>query len=186
MRCDNYQTRNLEAHSFPSFANSCCPSNHCSIHRQFLEMKPRSEQPALSLLSTVYKQLFIRRDPPRLSTTITAGPYSFSTMSSPSPSSLAMPPMLYGTAWKKDRTADLVYRAIKSGFRGIDTAAMKRHYDEALTGEGIRRAINEGIVTRGDLWVIIPSSPFFFSHSLIHNSKSPSRSKQNSHPKTLP
>ncbi|KAK4135574.1 Aldo/keto reductase [Trichocladium antarcticum] len=48
-----------------------------------------------------------------------------------------MPPMMYGTAWKKERTADLVYEAIKAGFRGIDTAAMKRHYDEALTGEGI-------------------------------------------------
>jgi hypothetical protein len=68
-----------------------------------------------------------------------------------------MPAMMYGTAWKKDRTADLVYEAIKAGFRGIDTAAMKRHYDEALVGEGIRRAIREGIVTRGDLFASPPS-----------------------------
>lgn len=65
--------------------------------------------------------------------------------------------MVYGTAWKKERTADLVYEAIKAGFRGIDTAAMKRHYDEVGTGEGIRRAIQDGIVTREDLWV--PSFP---------------------------
>ena len=65
----------------------------------------------------------------------------------------AMPVMLYGTAWKKERTADFVYQAIKAGFRGIDTAHMKRHYDEAGTGEGIRRAIRDGLVTREDLWV---------------------------------
>jgi diketogulonate reductase-like aldo/keto reductase len=68
-------------------------------------------------------------------------------------STAAMPPMMYGTAWKKERTADLVYEAIKAGFRGIDTAAMKKHYDEGGTGEGIRRAIREGIVSRKDLFV---------------------------------
>ena len=64
-----------------------------------------------------------------------------------------MPPMIYGTAWKKEKTADHVYNAIRAGFRGIDTAGMKRHYDEALAGEGIRRAISEGIVKRSDLYV---------------------------------
>ncbi|MEJ2657431.1 MAG: hypothetical protein P8012_09570 [Desulfobacterales bacterium] len=33
-----------------------------------------------------------------------------------------MPRIIYGTAWKKDRTADLVVKAIQLGFRGIDTA----------------------------------------------------------------
>lgn len=79
-------------------------------------------------------------------------------MSGGAASTAAMPPMMYGTAWKKDRTADLVYEAIKAGFRGIDTAAMKRHYDEALTGEGIRRAISEGVVSREDLFAsLLPS-----------------------------
>ncbi|KAK3946172.1 NADP-dependent oxidoreductase domain-containing protein [Diplogelasinospora grovesii] len=70
-----------------------------------------------------------------------------------------IPAMLYGTAWKKERTADLVYEAIKAGFRGIDTAAMKRHYDEAGTGEGIRRAIREGLVKRDDLWIQTKFTP---------------------------
>ncbi|KAK0704981.1 NADP-dependent oxidoreductase domain-containing protein [Lasiosphaeris hirsuta] len=70
-----------------------------------------------------------------------------------------MPVMLYGTAWKKERTADLVYDAIKAGFRGIDTAAMKRHYDEALTGEGIQRAIADGLVTRSELWIQTKFTP---------------------------
>jgi hypothetical protein len=75
--------------------------------------------------------------------------------------------MMYGTAWKKDRTAGLVYEAIKAGFRGIDTAAMKKHYDEAGTGEGIRRAIREGIVSRKDLFVSILTSSH---HLLMFNS----------------
>ncbi|KAK0639306.1 NADP-dependent oxidoreductase domain-containing protein [Cercophora newfieldiana] len=70
-----------------------------------------------------------------------------------------MPAMLYGTAWKKDRTADLVYEAIKAGFRGIDTAHMKKHYNEAGAGEGIRRAIDEGLVTRSDLWIQTKYTP---------------------------
>ncbi|KAL2117033.1 hypothetical protein VTJ04DRAFT_9201 [Mycothermus thermophilus] len=78
----------------------------------------------------------------------------------------AMPRMIYGTAWKKERTADLVYEAIKAGFRGIDTAAMTTHYDEAGAGEGIRRAIREGIVSREELYIQTkftpadPSSPY--------------------------
>ncbi|KAH7626974.1 NADP-dependent oxidoreductase domain-containing protein [Sordaria sp. MPI-SDFR-AT-0083] len=70
-----------------------------------------------------------------------------------------MPRMIYGTAWKKNRTADLVYEAIKEGFRGIDTAAMKRHYSEELTGEGIRRAIKDGIITREELYIQTKYTP---------------------------
>lgn len=82
-------------------------------------------------------------------------------------STAEMPPMMYGTAWKKERTADLVYEAIKAGFRGIDTAAMKKHYDEAGTGEGIRRAISEGICSRKDLFV---RPPTYYSPSIhIYN-----------------
>jgi hypothetical protein len=69
-----------------------------------------------------------------------------------SPSS-KIPKFVYGTAWKKDRTADLVYQALKAGFRGIDTAAQPRHYQEELVGDGIRRAIKEGVVKREELFV---------------------------------
>lgn len=64
-----------------------------------------------------------------------------------------IPKFIYGTAWKKDKTADLVYQAIKAGFRAIDTAAQPRHYQEALVGKGIKRAIDEGIVKRDELHV---------------------------------
>lgn len=52
---------------------------------------------------------------------------------------LQIPSMLYGTAWKKERTADLVALALESGFRGIDTACQPKHYEEALVGEGCAR-----------------------------------------------
>jgi len=64
-----------------------------------------------------------------------------------------IPPFIYGTAWKKDRTAELVYQALCSGFTGIGTAAQPRHYREDLVGEGIRQATSEGKVSWEDLFV---------------------------------
>lgn len=63
------------------------------------------------------------------------------------------PPLLYGTAWKEDRTAALTELALRMGFRGIDTANQRRHYVEAAVGEGIAAASRAGIVTRADLFV---------------------------------
>ena len=45
--------------------------------------------------------------------------------------------ILYGTAWKEDRTAELVRLALEQGFRGIDTANQRRHYFEAAVGEAV-------------------------------------------------
>jgi diketogulonate reductase-like aldo/keto reductase len=50
------------------------------------------------------------------------------------------PKMMYGTAWKEERTADLTEKAIRAGFRAIDTANQRRHYHEVGVGEGIARA----------------------------------------------
>ena len=66
---------------------------------------------------------------------------------------VVLPTFIYGTAWKKDRTADLVHQALASGFRAVDTAAQPKHYREDLVGEGIRRAIRDGTVRREDLHV---------------------------------
>ena len=72
---------------------------------------------------------------------------------------VTVPVFIYGTAWKKDRTADLVHQAISTGFRAVDTAAQPKHYREDLVGEGIRRAIKDGIVRREDLHVSSAASP---------------------------
>ncbi len=66
--------------------------------------------------------------------------------------------MIYGTAWKKDRTADLVEEAVLSGFRGIDTACQPRHYQEYLVGEGIARACEKGIA-REELYLQTKFTP---------------------------
>jgi diketogulonate reductase-like aldo/keto reductase len=56
-----------------------------------------------------------------------------------------MPWIIYGTAWKKDRTADLVVKAIQAGFRGIDTACQPKHYNEPLVGAALHRLKDHGI-----------------------------------------
>ena len=56
-----------------------------------------------------------------------------------------IPGLIYGTAWKKERTADLVVKAIQTGFKGIDTACQPRHYNEPLVGEALYRLKDDGV-----------------------------------------
>ncbi|ATY64615.1 aldo-keto reductase (AKR) [Cordyceps militaris] len=70
-----------------------------------------------------------------------------------------MPKLVYGTAWKKDRTTDLVYTALKTGFRGIDTAAQPKHYNEQGVAAGFKRAVSEGIVKREDVFIQTKFTP---------------------------
>src|SRR5678815_5446895 len=65
----------------------------------------------------------------------------------------SVPEFLYGTAWKEERTAMLTELALRSGFRGIDTANQRRHYFEAGVGRGLAAAYRAGIVTRADLFL---------------------------------
>lgn len=60
-------------------------------------------------------------------------------------SGVMIPPIIYGTAWKKEQTADLVEQAISSGFRGIDTACQPKHYNEQLVGVALKRVQEKGI-----------------------------------------
>ena len=63
------------------------------------------------------------------------------------------PYMMYGTAWKKEKTAELVADAIRSGFRFIDTACQPKHYNEPGVGEGIVTAMKELGLQRSDLFI---------------------------------
>jgi diketogulonate reductase-like aldo/keto reductase len=63
------------------------------------------------------------------------------------------PTLLYGTAWKEERTPALVELALRAGFRGIDTANQRRHYFEEGVGQGLTAAYRAGIVTRADLFL---------------------------------
>jgi diketogulonate reductase-like aldo/keto reductase len=64
-----------------------------------------------------------------------------------------VPRFFYGTAWKEERTQHLTELAIARGFRGIDTANQRRHYDEAAVGRAITASIAEGVVVREDLFL---------------------------------
>lgn len=59
--------------------------------------------------------------------------------------SLSIPSLIYGTAWKKEATRDLVVEAIRSGFKGIDTACQPKHYYEAGVGDALEILKAEGI-----------------------------------------
>jgi diketogulonate reductase-like aldo/keto reductase len=70
-----------------------------------------------------------------------------------SASHVRMPRLIYGTAWKKEKTAALVETAIRSGFRGIDTACQPKHYHEAGVGAGIAACIDAGLIARDELYL---------------------------------
>ncbi|MGZ5014033.1 MAG: aldo/keto reductase family protein [Methylobacter sp.] len=63
-----------------------------------------------------------------------------------------MPRIIYGTAWKKERTAALVEQAIGLGFRGIDTAGQPKHYNEPGVGDGIAACLHRGM-DRSELYL---------------------------------
>src|SRR6266480_3919884 len=63
------------------------------------------------------------------------------------------PDFLYGTAWKEDRTATLTELALRTGFRGIDTANQRRHYFEEGVGDALAASYRAGIVKRSDLFL---------------------------------
>jgi len=64
-----------------------------------------------------------------------------------------MPKLIYGTAWKKERTADLVVQAVRAGFRGIDTACQPKHYHEPGVGQALARLSKEDGIRREDLFI---------------------------------
>src|SRR6266446_6929213 len=84
------------------------------------------------------------------------------------------PRFLYGTAWKEDDTQRLAELALQQGFRGIDTANQRRHYHEAAVGAAIATVVQQGLVSRGDLFL---QSKFTFrtgqDHRLPYDSKAP-------------
>ncbi len=61
--------------------------------------------------------------------------------------------LMYGTAWKEERTAELTQQALRCGFRAIDTANQRKHYYEAGVGEAVQAVIAAGICAREDLFL---------------------------------
>src|SRR4051812_31499780 len=58
---------------------------------------------------------------------------------------VSVPSFMYGTAWKKQATTQLVQLAVTAGFTAIDTANQLIHYQEALVGEALLILAQQGI-----------------------------------------
>jgi diketogulonate reductase-like aldo/keto reductase len=56
-----------------------------------------------------------------------------------------VPSFMYGTAWKKEATTQLVQLAVSAGFTAIDTANQLIHYQEALVGEALLALAQQGL-----------------------------------------
>jgi diketogulonate reductase-like aldo/keto reductase len=74
---------------------------------------------------------------------------------------VAVPWILYGTAWKEERTAPLTTAALAAGFRGIDTANQRKHYFE----EGVGHALANAGVARDALFL---QSKFTYARGQDH------------------
>lgn len=71
---------------------------------------------------------------------------------------LQLPRIIYGTAWKKEATCELVIQAIKNGFRAIDTACQPKHYSEEKIGEALGLLYKEGF-SREELFLQTKFTP---------------------------
>lgn len=63
-----------------------------------------------------------------------------------------VPSFMYGTAWKKETTVQLVQQAVTAGFTAIDTANQLIHYEESLVGQALLALAQQG-VTREHLFL---------------------------------
>ncbi len=71
---------------------------------------------------------------------------------------VTIPAFMYGTAWKKEATTELVQLAVSSGFKAIDTANQLIHYQEALVGEALLALEKQGM-TRESLFLQTKFTP---------------------------
>lgn len=87
---------------------------------------------------------------------------------------VTVPRFLYGTAWKESETQRLTELALRQGFRGIDTANQRRHYDEAAVGRAVASSIRAGVLTQEELFL---QTKFTFlggqDHRLPYDPKAP-------------
>ena len=74
---------------------------------------------------------------------------------------IKIPRFLYGTAWKEEQTTYLTGLALEQGFRGVDTANQRKHYNEKGVGKAIQESAAAQLVTRSDLFL---QTKFTFRH----------------------
>ncbi|KAH7888921.1 NADP-dependent oxidoreductase domain-containing protein [Phlebopus sp. FC_14] len=69
------------------------------------------------------------------------------------------PKIIYGTAWKGERTTQLVVNAFLQGFRAVDTACQPKHYSEELVGEALEILQDKYNLQREELYVQTKFTP---------------------------
>jgi diketogulonate reductase-like aldo/keto reductase len=91
---------------------------------------------------------------------------------------IRVPRCLYGTAWKEGETQRLTELALRQGFRGLDTANQRRHYDEAAVGRAVAAAVASGLLAREHLFL---QTKFTFrrgqDHRLPYDPEAPIRTQ---------
>ena len=103
----------------------------------------------LVLMTATYSTYFIlKRNTMKQTMSIFAEAHSASHLFSQS-----KPFLMYGTAWKKEKTSLYVMQAIQAGFRFIDTACQPKHYHEPGVGAGWRAAADELGLKREDIFL---------------------------------
>ena len=76
-----------------------------------------------------------------------------------------LPNIIYGTAWKKEATSNLVYEAIKNGFKAIGLAKNVALYEYKNTYYLCLSQINLAYPDLKKLFSCIPEFASFVSHS---------------------
>jgi diketogulonate reductase-like aldo/keto reductase len=71
----------------------------------------------------------------------------------------APPRIIYGTAWKKAATKDLVVKAVRQGFRAIDTACQPKHYNEPAVGAALAELESAHAIPRSSLFLQTKFTP---------------------------
>jgi len=106
---------------------------------------------AMAILTCLYFYVQLStRDKDALKATVNSG----ASLSSPNDAMhLSKTHLLYGTAWKKEETAQLVSDAVRNGFRFIDTACQPKHYNEPGVGKGWSEAAAELGLSRQDFYL---------------------------------
>ena len=61
--------------------------------------------------------------------------------------------IIYGTAWKEDKTESLTLNALIAGFNSIDTANQRKHYHEEGVGTALRAFIKSTGTDREELFI---------------------------------
>jgi len=63
------------------------------------------------------------------------------------------PTHVFGTAWKEDKTAEAVLRAISAGYRAVDTASQRKHYHEKQVGDALAQTFTSTPLKRADIFL---------------------------------